>query len=107
MTDDLIDLGVLSVTASNNIELHQFLEPVKSIMPDYWTPTNDVRCATIIQLTDLGYLKTKTQHPSMKMLILTESGWERLSTLFHYLSKMFFLDAIGNYLKHYNYILLI
>jgi hypothetical protein len=92
MTDNLIDLSVLSVTARNNLELPQVLESIKNIMPDYWTPTNDVLCAAILQLTDLGYLKTKTQSPSMKILILTKSGWARLSTLSLYISENVLLE---------------
>ena len=86
MTDDLIELGLLSVTARNNIQLPHLLASIKNIMPDYWTPTNDVLCAAIIRLIDLGYLKTKTPHQSQKPLIITKSGREHLSTLFLYLS---------------------
>ena len=92
MTDDLIEPGVLSVTARNNLEFPKVLESVKNIMPDYWNPTNDVLCAAILQLIDLGYLNTKTQNPSLKILILTKSGWARLSTLSLYISENVLLE---------------
>ena len=87
MNDNLIELGVLSVTARNNPQLPRLLESVKAIMPDYWTPTNDVLCGAIIRLTQLGYLKTKQLNTSRKSVILTKNGRERLSTLFLYLSE--------------------
>ena len=87
MNDNLIELGVLSVTARNNPQLPRLLESVKAIMPDYWTPTNDVLCGAIIRLTQLGYLKTKPLNTSRKSVILTKNGRERLSTLFLYLSE--------------------
>jgi hypothetical protein len=82
VTDNLIELGVLSVTARNNTKLPKLLESIKAIMPEYWTPTNDVLCGAIIHLTQLGYLQTKDPNTSRETVNLTKNGRERLSTLF-------------------------